>query len=369
MKWHESKLGDVITLQRGHDLPNAVRKKGEVPVVSSSGITGQHDEAKASAPGVVTGRYGTIGEVFYIEQDYWPLNTSLYVKDFKNNLPRFIAYLLRNVLRNYKSDKAAVPGVNRNVLHEIKILFPDAQVQQAIASILSAYDNLIENNRRRIQLLEQAARLLYKEWFVHLRFPGHQHAKIIDGVPEGWNRAALSELAEFINGFAFKPSHLGEEGLPIVKIPELKQGVTNKTPRNPGDLIPEKYHIYDGDLLFSWSGTLAVNLWTSGPALLNQHLFNVVPRDRVGRAFMMCALREALVQFDNHTVGATMKHIRRSALEKVFVLLPDKAILSIAEETLENIYHQLVALHKHNQKLSKARDLLLPKLMNGEVVV
>jgi type I restriction enzyme S subunit len=126
MSWRESKLGDVLTLQRGHDLPNTVREEGEVPVVSSSGITGHHNEAKATAPGVVTGRYGTIGEVFYIEQDYWPLNTALYVKDFKNNHPRFIAYLLRNVLRNYKSDKAAVPGVNRNVLHEMKILFPDA---------------------------------------------------------------------------------------------------------------------------------------------------------------------------------------------------------------------------------------------------
>jgi type I restriction enzyme S subunit len=117
MKWRECLLGDVFTLQRGHDLPESKRQTGEVPVVTSSGITGQHNEAKAKAPGVVTGRYGTLGEVFYISEDYWPHNTALYVKDFKGNCPRFVAYFLRNSLRNYQSDKAAVPGIDRNVLH------------------------------------------------------------------------------------------------------------------------------------------------------------------------------------------------------------------------------------------------------------
>jgi len=95
MSWRDCRLGAVLTLQRGHDLPNTQRKDGEVPVVSSSGITGRHNVPKASAPGVVTGRYGTLGEVFYIEQDYWPLNTALYVKDFKGNQPRYIAYHLK----------------------------------------------------------------------------------------------------------------------------------------------------------------------------------------------------------------------------------------------------------------------------------
>jgi len=119
MSWRSCRLGDVLTLKRGHDLPEHSRQDGDVPVVSSSGITGRHKEAKAAAPGVVTGRYGTIGEVFYLEEDYWPLNTALYVIDFKGNDPRFSAYFLRNILRGYQSEKAAVPGVDRNVLHEI----------------------------------------------------------------------------------------------------------------------------------------------------------------------------------------------------------------------------------------------------------
>jgi len=145
MSWQTYRLGDVITLKRGHDLPESQRQGGEVPVISSSGITGYHNEPKAKAPGVVTGRYGTLGEVFYIEQDYWPLNTALYVTDFKGNHPRFVAYLLQNVLKNYQSDKAAVPGVNRNDLHDMKVRSTEPQSQERIASILSAYDDLIEN--------------------------------------------------------------------------------------------------------------------------------------------------------------------------------------------------------------------------------
>ncbi len=157
--------------KRGHDLPSDLRVEGPIPVVSSSGITGYHNEAKAKAPGVVTGRYGTIGEVFFLDQDYWPLNTALYVVDFKGNNPRFTAYFLRSILSNYQSEKAAVPGVDRNVLHQLKVKVPDPTTQDAIVELLSSYDDLTENNRRRIALLEESARLLYQEWFVRLRFP------------------------------------------------------------------------------------------------------------------------------------------------------------------------------------------------------
>src|SRR5215467_14023117 len=97
MSWRDCKLGDVLTLQRGFDLPMSARRKGPVPVVSSSGVTGCHDQAKVQGPGVVIGRYGTLGEVHFITEDFWPLNTSLYVKDFKGNYPRYCAYLLRTV--------------------------------------------------------------------------------------------------------------------------------------------------------------------------------------------------------------------------------------------------------------------------------
>lgn len=116
--WRQSPLGDVIELKRGYDLPKRDRIPGKTPVVSSSGTTDWHSEAKVRGPGVVTGRYGTLGEIYFIQDDFWPLNTALYVRDFKGNDPRFISYFLRSLDFSAYSDKAAVPGLNRNHLHE-----------------------------------------------------------------------------------------------------------------------------------------------------------------------------------------------------------------------------------------------------------
>lgn len=139
--WKKCALGDAITLQRGFDLPKYNRSPGKVPIISSSGTSDYHSEAKVNAPGVVTGRYGTIGQVFYIEEDFWPLNTTLYVKDFKGNDPLFISYFLRTIDFESCSDKSSVPGVNRNDLHRIKILLPPPDEQKAIAHILSTLDD------------------------------------------------------------------------------------------------------------------------------------------------------------------------------------------------------------------------------------
>ncbi len=119
--WSIKKLGEVGELQRGFDLPKEKRKKGSIPIISSGGVTGYHDTPKAMAPGVVTGRYGSIGDVFYIDQDYWPLNTALWVKDFHGNDEKFIYYLLCSFNFEKFSDKTGVPGVNRNDLHSIKV--------------------------------------------------------------------------------------------------------------------------------------------------------------------------------------------------------------------------------------------------------
>jgi type I restriction enzyme S subunit len=131
--WERKRLGDLLTLKRGYDLPGGDRIEGEFPIVSSSGITGFHAEKKATAPGVVTGRYGTLGEVYFIQQDYWPLNTSLYVSDFKGNRPSFAAYLLKHALAGVQSDKAAVPGLNRNVAHQLPVLYPPKALRDRFA--------------------------------------------------------------------------------------------------------------------------------------------------------------------------------------------------------------------------------------------
>jgi type I restriction enzyme S subunit len=139
--WSTKPLGELITFQRGFDLPFRDRRPGVVPIVTSAGVTDWHDRAICSAPGVVTGRYGTIGELFYIERDYWPLNTTLFVKDFKGNNPKFIFYMLQRFDFSAFSGKSGVPGVNRNDLHAERVVFPsDVYEQETIAETLSDVD-------------------------------------------------------------------------------------------------------------------------------------------------------------------------------------------------------------------------------------
>jgi type I restriction enzyme S subunit len=144
--WERKILGEVMTLKRGHDLPSQDRVEGDIPVVSSSGITGFHNAKKADGPGVVTGRYGTIGEVYYIDRDYWPLNTALYVSDFKGNPAHFVLYLLRDALQGIQSEKAAIPGLNRNVLHTISVLCPPKAFRDQ-------FNEFAETNYRQITML------------------------------------------------------------------------------------------------------------------------------------------------------------------------------------------------------------------------
>ena len=222
VQWCRVTLGEVVELKRGYDLPRRERISGSIPLVSSSGITDYHAEAKVRGPGVVTGRYGTLGKVFYVPEDFWPLNTTLYVRDFKGNDPRFIAYCLSSLDFFAYSDKAAVPGLNRNHLHRALVHVPPLDEQRAIAHILGTLDDKIELNRRMNETLEGMARALFKSWFVDFEpvrakmegrwrrgeslpgMPAELYDLFPDGmvdselgeIPAGWEVRSLSELME-----------------------------------------------------------------------------------------------------------------------------------------------------------------------------
>jgi type I restriction enzyme S subunit len=151
--WPLGTLIDLCELKRGYDLPTAQRSPGSYPIVSSSGISGSHSAPMAQGPGVVTGRYGTIGEVYFISEPYWPLNTALYVRDFKGNSPRFVYYELLHVDFLQYSDKAAVPGINRNHLHQAPVVLPSRAVQQAFATLLAPVWARQESNKAEIATL------------------------------------------------------------------------------------------------------------------------------------------------------------------------------------------------------------------------
>lgn len=376
MSWTDCKLGDVVTLKRGHDLPKDKRKVGNVPVVSSSGITGFHDEAKVLPPGVVTGRYGTIGEVFYIDRPFWPLNTALYAIDFHGNNPRFVAFFLRSHLKNYRSEKAAVPGVDRNVLHKLQVCCPDLPTQERIAGILSAYDDLIENNRRRIALLEKSARLLYREWFVHFRFPGHETTKFVDGLPEGWRLGQLSDLFDTSSGGT--PSRKNEsfyggainwlktQELQNCYIFETKEKITDEAVKHSSaKLFPENTVI-----VAMYGATIGQLGILSEPSTTNQACCALLQkRSDKDYIFGYCLMEANARMLKDRGQGAAQNNVSQQVIRTMDIVTPPTELLDLFNAFLESNFLQRKNLQAQVMKIAKARDLLLPRLMDGRISV
>lgn len=356
--WHECKLGDVITLKRGYDLPQRDRLPGLFPIVSSSGVTDYNAIAKVKGPGVVTGRYGTLGEVFYIEGAFWPLNTSLYVQEFKGNDPRFIAYFLKNLNLGTKNSAGAVPGVNRNHIHAIDVCVPPLAVQQRISSVLSAYDDLIENNQRRIRILEEMARSLYREWFVKFRFPGHENHRMVDSalgkIPGGWEVKRLDQLAEIRGGKQLEKENIYAMGEFPVFGGNGIQGYSGKATHCGFVIAFGRVGAYCGSIH-----------WSYGGAWLNNNSSSVVPME-----YDELVLHHLLhFNFSNLRGGAAQPFISNSALGRIELVLPRKTLAESFCSLAKPLRLQQVALEHQIQNLRRTRDLLLPRLLSGQIEV
>ncbi len=248
--WVDTTIGQQITLQRGIDITKANQRPGTVPVISSGGVSSFHDTATAHGPGVVLGRKGVVGSVYFVPTDYWPHDTTLWVKDFHGNDQRFVYYFFRWLApRIARMDVgSANPTLNRNHVHPIEIRWPPSTEQRAIAHILGTLDDKIELNRRMNETLEAMARALFKSWFVDFDpvrakaegrdpglpkpladlFPDSFEDSEMGEIPSGWHASPVYDLATYINGAAYRAFEPNEErrGLPIIKIAELKAGVT-----------------------------------------------------------------------------------------------------------------------------------------------
>ena len=326
---------------------------------------------------IVVARTGaTVGYAKYIKEDVPAVFASYLVRLLVNSIDvdrHYVGLCVEsNLFKEYIqsiSNGSAQPNANAQMISSFEINLPPLSTQHRIATILSRYDSLIENYQKQIKLLEEAAQRLYKEWFIDLRFPGHENTKIVDGVPEGWERKSIGDIGEYLNGFAFKPSDWQELGKPIIKIKEMGNGVTNDTPRNNGERVPAKYLIKAGDLLFSWSATLMVIIWSGEDGWLNQHLFKVTPAKGINREFLLQSISNTIVEFQNLTTGSTMKHIQRNKLDQVFVNVPNAEIMKRYTDISEKTRSNILSLQSQLRLLTEARDRLLPKLMSGEITV
>lgn len=344
--------------------PRYILRKGDVLIA----MTGSHINQIAS----VVGRVGRVryDAITVLNQRVGKIVNK---NEAKSSLDYIYYYLSQYEVKVELAQKAGGAANQANISpSDIKNLlfpYPPIEIQHRIATILSRYDSLIENYQKQIKLLEEAAQRLYKEWFVDLHFPGHENTKIIDGVPEGWEKKPISQLGEYLNGFAFKPSDWQESGKPIIKIKEMGNGVSNDTPRNNGERVPAKYLVKAGDLLFSWSATLMVIVWSGEEGWLNQHLFKVTPAKGIGREFLLQSISNTIKEFLNLTTGSTMKHIQRNKLDQVFVNVPNDKIMKLYDHAAEKMRDEILHLSSQIRLLTEARDRLLPKLMSGEIKV
>jgi type I restriction enzyme S subunit len=256
-----------------------------------------------------------------------------------------------------------LPGQN---LAKVEIEIPPLSAQKRIADTLSAYDDLIENNRRRIKLLEQAARLLYKEWFVHLRFPGHEHVKIIDGVPEGWEKKTLDEIAEITMGQSPKSKFYNEDsnGLPF------HQGVTNFGIRFPAHQIfctVQSRLARPGDILFSVRAPVGrINI--APDKIVIGRGIAAIRSIRGQQNFLFYALKNHFFKKDMIGGGAIFAAITKKDLHGVDLIYPTDSLIEMFTDHARPIDLQIENLHRCVHRLTKARDLLLPRLMNGDAI-
>lgn len=409
--WIELPLGDFIELKRGYDLPKGKRKSGDYPVVSSAGTTDYHAEFKVTAPGVVTGRYGTIGEVFYVNKDFWPLNTTLYVRDFKGNCPEFIYYLLKTFDFHKYSDKAAVPGVNRNHLHMELVRVPDSyESQKNIAEYISKIDKKIGINQQLNQTLEQMAQAIFKSWFVDFdpvkaKMSGEQPEgmdaataslfpeKLVETdmgeIPEGWQLVPVGKLlSKTIGGDWGKeePDAKHTEEVRIVRgtdIPKLHGGAIESVPVRYVEAKKLKTRKLErGDIVIEVSGgskdqPTGRSLFISDNILKRLEL----PSEPASfcRRFQPVNYEVGLllaVHFQlMYKAGKTWEYQNQSTgisnfqttyfLEAEHVMVPSQEVL---DAFVKQVSPMMDMIHSNqNLELAKLRDTLLPKLLSGEI--
>ena len=388
--WQTVSLGDALTFQRGFDITKDEQRDGSYPVISSSGPKTTHAEFKVRGPGVIIGRKGSLGTVFYSDSDYWPHDTTLWIKDFHGNHPRFAYYFLQTMGFERLDAGASNPSLNRNHIHTIPVRFPPLPVQRRIAGILSAYDELMENSQRRIRLLEAMARALYREWFVHFRFPGHDGNSSPSGrgkgegrtqfvttplgdIPQGW-AGRFGDLATIerdgINPFEFPEEEFEHFSLPAFdngRQPAIELGAT---------ILSGKYCIDDSTVLLSKLNPRIPRIWLPVPsgqrrALTSTEFIGLKPRTGMTREFIYakCCSDEFAGQFGSLAIGTSTSH-QRVKPENLLAMpstVPDRKTIARFSKLVSPMLTVCQQLRSQIQNLRRTRDLLLPRLLSGQV--
>jgi type I restriction enzyme S subunit len=374
------KFKQFIKLQRGFDLPRKDMKKGPIPVVGSTKIIGFHNEYKKGPPGVIMGRSGTLGFIQLINEKYWPHNTTLWVKDFKGNYPNYVYYFLKTINLAKFNSGASVPTLNRNFLDNLDIRIHSIFLQKKIASILSAYDDLIENNNRRIEILEEMAQAIYKEWFIRFRFPGHEKVKMVNSelgkIPEGWKVVEVGKRFSTLLGGT--PSKIKDEYWAGGNIPWINSGKVNEL-----RVIDESEFITELGLRKSSTKMMpkrttvvAITGATLGQVSLleieacaNQSVVGIYDTEHLFDEYIYFKFCEIIRSVISKSSGGAQQHINKEIVNSEKILTPSINIILKFNKVICPICNLIRNLLIKNKILKKTRDVLLPKLISGEINV
>lgn len=369
-------LGDILTLQRGFDITKAEQRNGDVPVVSSSGIQSYHDRAMVNRPGVVIGRKGSLGTCFYLDQPHWPHDTTLWVKDFKGNDPRFCFYLLQMLDLKQHDVGAANPTLNRNHVHLLSAPSHPLPIQKRISCILGAYDDLIDVNRRRVTLLEELARGLFEEWFVRFRFAGYETVTIRETpegpLPEGWRWGTLSDVVELRRDRTRPGDHLSSRVyVPIECIGRKTLALPDVRPWQEAQSSLQTFE--RGDILFGAMRAYFHKVCPAPmPGITRTTVFVLKPRNQELFSFAtwLLARPETVAYAAAHSAGSTIPYAQwDNSLERMAIRLPPLAIVEQFDRLVRPMLEFIMAFCRSQQLLAEQRDLLLPRLLSGQLTL
>lgn len=356
MSWEQARLADITSMRTGKLDSNAAVEGGSFPFFTCAQQTYWIDEPAFDTSAVLLGGNNAAGifPLKYYEGQFNAYQRTYVIESLDPDLLsiRFLYYALRPALAHFQAASigAATQYLTKGILDNFKVGVPPIAAQNSIASTLSAYDDLIENNRRRIQLLEESAQLLYKEWFVHLRFPGHEHVKVVDGVPEGWAMKTIGEVAPLQYGKALKKDTRISGPFPVYG----SSGIvgTHEKPLAPGPTI-----------IVGRKGNVGRIFWSA----IDCHPIDTVYF--IDTAYCTTYLYYALCNVHFISTDVAVPGLNRDFAHSRKLLTPGSAVLQLFEEKVAPLRAQIESLTKQTSALGKARDLLLPRLMNGEVTV
>lgn len=292
--------------------------------------------------------------------------------------PLFYYYYFKSPLSPVSTivSQCAQAGIRGSDLQELDVSFPSLPVQDRIANILTKYDELIENNHKQIKLLEEAAQRLYKEWFVDLRFPGHEKTEIIDGVPEGWTLRPVSSFGEVVTGKTPSTSKAEYYGgnIPFVKIPDMHNVVfpiiTEATLSEQGAASQKNKYIPRNSIMVSCIATVGLVNIAVTSCQTNQQINSLILKKPNNLYYLYSSLKRIKELLDGvGSNGATMTNVNKTKFERIELLYPDEELVNKYQSFCTPIFDKIYSLSQCNLRLSEARDRLLPKLMSGEIEV